>query len=341
MEGGRKGGFTCLLTFPAPFPGPANAMIVTPTPLKADAVPSTGLVISPRVGGVCFHYPPKHANESSVQVQSDSVSYILNKWRSLFSWLRLLGTELCLEHKRLPSQLSPRKVLRAAKAKKMRLVLVSADLQRATVSPDELSCNTRAFPFFAGHSKAGSDRGSPCGLDQVPSPASLISSSCTPLVKNEQKQVGALPPVYLFGQFLNWLHLKSPYSLSTLVIFPLLLCDRAADQHTYLPNKSDGATSTLASKRSAAWFPLWRPNQMWVRARAWLPLWNIRGLLWWYFRFSYSLFQFPPSCMQITNAVTLQKTVEHIGKLQQERQQLQEEVRRLREEIEELNSSIK
>lgn len=46
-------------------------------------------------------------------------------------------------------------------------------------------------------------------------------------------------------------------------------------------------------------------------------------------------------CMQITNAVTLQKTVEHIGKLQQERQQLQEEVRRLREEIEELNSSIK
>lgn len=45
--------------------------------------------------------------------------------------------------------------------------------------------------------------------------------------------------------------------------------------------------------------------------------------------------------MQITNAVTLQKTVEHIGKLQQERQQLQDEVRRLREEIEELNTSIK
>ncbi|XP_037536308.1 MLX-interacting protein [Nematolebias whitei] len=42
----------------------------------------------------------------------------------------------------------------------------------------------------------------------------------------------------------------------------------------------------------------------------------------------------------ITNAVTLQKTVEHIGKLQQERQQIQEEVKRLREEIEELNASI-
>lgn len=46
-------------------------------------------------------------------------------------------------------------------------------------------------------------------------------------------------------------------------------------------------------------------------------------------------------CLQITNAVTLQKTVEHIGKLQQERQQIQEEVKRLREEIEELNASIR
>ncbi|CAL8248565.1 unnamed protein product [Merluccius merluccius] len=42
----------------------------------------------------------------------------------------------------------------------------------------------------------------------------------------------------------------------------------------------------------------------------------------------------------ITNATTLQKTVEHLGKLQQDRQQMQEEARRLREEIEELNSSI-
>lgn len=42
----------------------------------------------------------------------------------------------------------------------------------------------------------------------------------------------------------------------------------------------------------------------------------------------------------ISNATTLQKTVDYIGKLQQERQQMQEEARRLREEIEELNSSI-
>ena len=44
---------------------------------------------------------------------------------------------------------------------------------------------------------------------------------------------------------------------------------------------------------------------------------------------------------QITNATTLQKTVEHLGKLQQDRQQLQEEARRLREEVEELNGSIR
>uniref|UniRef100_A0A8C7Z261 MLX interacting protein n=1 Tax=Oryzias sinensis TaxID=183150 RepID=A0A8C7Z261_9TELE len=42
----------------------------------------------------------------------------------------------------------------------------------------------------------------------------------------------------------------------------------------------------------------------------------------------------------VPNATTLQKTVEHISKLQQERQQMQEEIKKLREEIEELNTSI-
>ncbi|XP_048198969.1 MLX-interacting protein isoform X2 [Perognathus longimembris pacificus] len=41
-----------------------------------------------------------------------------------------------------------------------------------------------------------------------------------------------------------------------------------------------------------------------------------------------------------TRATMLQKTVEHITKLQQERSQMQEEARRLREEIEELNAAI-
>ncbi|KAI2664031.1 MLX-interacting protein [Labeo rohita] len=43
---------------------------------------------------------------------------------------------------------------------------------------------------------------------------------------------------------------------------------------------------------------------------------------------------------RISNAATLQKTVDYIGKLQLERQQMQEETKRLREEIEELNASI-
>lgn len=42
----------------------------------------------------------------------------------------------------------------------------------------------------------------------------------------------------------------------------------------------------------------------------------------------------------ISNAATLQKTVEYISKLQLERQQLLEETKRLREEIEDLNTSI-
>lgn len=49
----------------------------------------------------------------------------------------------------------------------------------------------------------------------------------------------------------------------------------------------------------------------------------------------------PPACRpQTSHAITLQKTVEHITKLQQERSQVQEEARRLRDEIEELNATI-
>ncbi|XP_012518995.1 PREDICTED: MLX-interacting protein isoform X2 [Propithecus coquereli] len=48
----------------------------------------------------------------------------------------------------------------------------------------------------------------------------------------------------------------------------------------------------------------------------------------------------PPVLLQTSHAITLQKTVEYITKLQQERSQMQEEARRLREEIEELNATI-
>ena len=47
-----------------------------------------------------------------------------------------------------------------------------------------------------------------------------------------------------------------------------------------------------------------------------------------------------PAPLQTSHAITLQKTVEYITKLQQERSQMQEEARRLREEIEELNATI-
>ncbi|XP_012962916.2 MLX-interacting protein isoform X2 [Anas platyrhynchos] len=46
------------------------------------------------------------------------------------------------------------------------------------------------------------------------------------------------------------------------------------------------------------------------------------------------------SSKSISHAITLQKTVEYIAKLQQERTQMQEETRRLREEIEELNAAV-
>ncbi|XP_051828686.1 MLX-interacting protein [Antechinus flavipes] len=46
------------------------------------------------------------------------------------------------------------------------------------------------------------------------------------------------------------------------------------------------------------------------------------------------------NCKLTSHAITLQKTVEYIAKLQQERSQMQEEARRLREEIEELNATI-
>lgn len=48
----------------------------------------------------------------------------------------------------------------------------------------------------------------------------------------------------------------------------------------------------------------------------------------------------PTPCLQTSHAITLQKTVEYITKLQQERSQMQEEARRLRDEIEELNTTI-
>ncbi|XP_051278466.1 MLX-interacting protein isoform X2 [Dicentrarchus labrax] len=183
------------LILTAPFPGRSNDVIVTPTPLKADVVPNTVVVIA----------------------------------RS-----HLGGTQ------KSPQPIVPKEKSFSRKNQKVSSSVV--------------------------HSQPGSGQGSPCAFDQVPSPQSLISSSSTPLVKNEQ-------------------------------------------------NQSRRTTHISAEQKR-------RSNI------------NIG------FKTLCNLVPTLKSQSNITNAVTLQKTVEHIGKLQQERQQMQEEVKRLREEIEELNTSI-
>lgn len=194
------------LILAAPFPGHGNAVIVTPTPLKADVVSNTGVVITPsHLGGATgFHVVPQ-------------------------------------------TQKSPKPIIPKEKS-------YSSGRKNQKASSGVV------------HSQPGSSQGSPCGLDQVPSPQSLISGSSTPLVKNEQKQSRRVT------------HISAEQKRrSNINIGFKTLCNLV-------------------------------PNQK--------------------------------SQSNISYAVILQKTVEHIGKLQQERQQMQEEVKRLREEIEELNASI-
>ncbi|XP_010730812.2 MLX-interacting protein isoform X1 [Larimichthys crocea] len=193
------------LILTAPFQGHANAVIVTPTPLKADVVPNTGMVITPSHLG-----PP--------------------------------GFHVVSQTQKSPQPIVPKQKSYSSSRKN----------QKASSS--------------VAHSQPGSGQGSPCGLDQVPSPQSLISSSSTPLIKIEQSQ---------------------------------------SRRTTYI--------SAEQKRRSNI---------------------NIG------FKTLCNLVPTLKSQSNISNAVTLQKTVEHIGKLQQERQQMQEEVKRLREEIEELNASI-
>ncbi|XP_068167558.1 MLX-interacting protein isoform X2 [Antennarius striatus] len=181
------------LILTAPFPGHANAVIVTPTPLNTDVVSNTGVVIAPHLTPG-FHIVPH-------------------------------------------TQKSPQPIVPKEKSSKS---------QKAS-------------------SSVGSGQGSPCGLDQVPSPQSLISSSTT-LIKNEQNQ----------GRRTTHISAEQKRRSNIKIGFQTLC-------------------NMVPSLKSQS---------------------------------------------NISNAVTLQKTVEHIGKLQQERQQLQEQVKRLREEIEELNTSI-
>lgn len=65
-----------MFIFSAPFPGHTNAVIVTPTPLKADVVPNAGVVIAPsHLGGVCSQLCHLHCSGLSVmKVKIDRVS---------------------------------------------------------------------------------------------------------------------------------------------------------------------------------------------------------------------------------------------------------------------------
>ncbi|XP_033828925.1 MLX-interacting protein isoform X2 [Periophthalmus magnuspinnatus] len=192
------------LILTGPFSSHANAVIVTPTHLKAEVVPSTGVVIasSPLAGSSNFNVVSQPQNSPQALIQND--------------------TGFSSSHK--SSIASPSTVL----------------------------------------SRPAS--GSPCGLDQVPSPQSSISSSGSPLVKNEQHQ--GRRSTHISAEQKRRCNINNGFKTLCTLVPPL------------------------------------------------------------------------KSQSNISNAVTLQKTVEHIGKLQQERQQMQEEVRRLKEEIEELNASI-
>ncbi|XP_034397614.1 MLX-interacting protein isoform X2 [Cyclopterus lumpus] len=185
------------LILTAPFPGHANAVIITPSPLKADVVRTTGVIITPsQLGGTP-------------------------------------GFHVLSQTQKSPQPIVPK--------------------ERSS------SCKSQKASSSVGHSQPGSAEGSPHGLDQVPSPQSLIISSSTiPLVKNEQNQ-----------------------------------------------SRRTTCTSSEQKRRS-----------------------NINiGFK--------TLCNLVPTLKSQSN-----KTMDHIWKLQQERQQMLEEVKRLREEIEEINSSI-
>ena len=83
----------CQCSSSAPFSGHANAVIVTPSPLKADVVPNTGVVIASHLGGVRlfsapsvsfsrFHFiltPHRVLKLLSNQYRTEMVSYKVTK----------------------------------------------------------------------------------------------------------------------------------------------------------------------------------------------------------------------------------------------------------------------
>lgn len=184
-----------------PFSGHANAVIVTPSPLKADVVPNTGVVItSSHIRGVCCHYfshcllfflemTETHLYFSALIYWTQMVKY-----SSLFVSFHASQAPGFHVVSQTQKPIVPKEKSYSPNRKNQKTASSVGEnspfpqsilyLQMQHIGKKVCFC----LLFFLVHSQPASGQGSPCVLDQVPSPQPLISSS-TSLIKNEQNQV--------------------------------------------------------------------------------------------------------------------------------------------------------
>lgn len=201
----------CQCSSSAPFPCHASAVIVTPSPLKGDVVRNTGVVITPQLGGVRFQILHNsivqncsiymslfvlllciiHRCQIKMCLKTKVISYKVIKdhisTSFIFLFSRLLVFTYCLTQKS-PQPIVPKETSSSRDSPKAPSSVGETPVHPESTSSLKAHNLFQVFFFFPGHSQPGSSEGSPHGLDQVPSPQSLISST-TPLVKNEQNQV--------------------------------------------------------------------------------------------------------------------------------------------------------
>ncbi|XP_051528380.1 MLX-interacting protein-like isoform X3 [Myxocyprinus asiaticus] len=278
--------------------GPTRAVIVTPSPLNTDVVPTTGVVIA------SSSIPGENADPAllhTLKVNGDQgLSSSKNDGKHHKSGIIALGDHkraiyhllkpVTITHKYThtgqadAAQMAVQSYKGFCTSRKKKVTWMSLQgsagfhilpqtqkSPQLTVPKEEtsttLSNKTSAQSSSTAHDERRvSGQGSPLGSEQVPSPQSPLSSSSTGLAKNEASQ----------SRRVNHISAEQKRRFTINVCFKTLC----------------SLVPTLKSQSN------------------------------------------------ISNASTLQKTVDYIGKLQLERQQMQEETKRLREEIEELNTSI-
>lgn len=106
----------------------------------------------------------------------------------VFMYLRLQDFMSCLRRRSLLSRLSPNRRLTLLAAKTRNYPQVSVRVHPALIAPHYTITHHLfkcLYYILPGHNQPGSAHGSPCSIDQVPSPG----SSSSPLIKNEQNQV--------------------------------------------------------------------------------------------------------------------------------------------------------